>query len=248
MNHDIRSLLLKVVLLLRLDCGTLTHVHVLVGLFTLTLLFIFLLILGATALGLEIFRSGIAGSIVISTGLLLRLYTLHLGVLSLGDGLLFLTTDFDVLLGSTLLELLSAVLGLVILSLVGLGLVRGELSRGALLAVPLDAEAGDSGLLGKDDSSDLLDDRLGGGLGGKLLVGVFVVDVVANADKLATVVGAGEEDDGDTENLGRRELVERGRVGFEDELVDTDWDWTDEERVEFLVVFGAVKGERVSGL
>lgn len=195
MNHDIRSLLLQIVLVSGLDGGrnTLSHVCVLVNLLALNalaLLVVFLFVLGATAFGFKILRSSVTGGVFVLDGdLLLSFYALHISITSLSNSLFFLlATNFDLLFGCTLIDIFSAVLGLVVLGLVSFGLVGRELGRSALLAVPLDTEAGDSGFLGEDYSSDLFDDWLGWGLSGKLLFSVFVVDVVADTDELATIV------------------------------------------------------------
>lgn len=108
--------------------------------------------------------------------------------------------------------------------------------------VPLYRKAGDTWLLSQDVAADLLDDGLRRRVGVQLLGLVLVVDIVADADELAAVVGAGQEDDSDTEDLGVGDALSIGSVGLEDELVDADGDGADEEGVELLVVL--VRGGR----
>lgn len=62
---------------------------------------------------------------------------------------------------------------------------------------PLDCEPRNSGFLSKDISPHSFNDGLGWGFGIQLLAVIFVIDVVSDTDKLAGVVGTGEEDDGD---------------------------------------------------
>lgn len=97
-------------------------------------------------------------------------------------------------------------------------------------------------------SSNLLEDWLYWWIGGHLRVIILVVDIVANTDELAVVVRAGEEDDGNADDVG---WWNAGRVwggGLEDELVDADWDWADEEGVQLLVVLGRLGGADVNEL
>ena len=67
---------------------------------------------------------------------------------------------------------------------------------------PFDRKPRDSWFLRKYIPPHPLDDGFRWWFGVQLLAVVFVVDVVADADELAGVIGAGEEDDGDTENFG----------------------------------------------
>lgn len=159
----------------------------------------------------------------------------HLSVFSFLDFGLVFSLDL------VLFKLLSTVSSLVVFLVVGVRLLRRELGGGAGLAVPLDSEAGDTGLLGEDAAADLLDNGLGRGLGDEGLVGVLVVNVVADAYELATVVAAGQEDDSDADDIAVGDAVEVWGVGLKDELVDADRDRTDKKGVKLLVVFGAGK-------
>ncbi|KAL8960272.1 MAG: hypothetical protein Q9193_002993, partial [Seirophora villosa] len=85
------------------------------------------------------------------------------------------------------------------------------------------------------------DDRLRRRIIVHLLVVVFIIYVVANADEFAVIVAAGEENDGHAKDLGCGDTFEVGRVGFKDELVDAHRYWPDKKRVEFLIVFGSVE-------
>jgi hypothetical protein len=97
--------------------------------------------------------------------------------------------------------------------------------------VPLDGETSDTGLLGQHVADNSLVDGLGWRRLRELGAVVLVADVVSNTNKLTSVVGAGQKDDGDAQNLGGEELGDIGRVGLEDELVDSDGNRTDKERV-----------------
>lgn len=112
--------------------------------------------------------------------------------------------------------------------------------------VPLDGEARHAGLLSEDVSANALDDGLGRWLGVELGGVIFVVDVVADANKLAVVVGAGQKDDGDTEDVAIGDDLGVWRVGLEEELVDADGDGADEEGVELLIVLVAAGRGMVS--
>lgn len=103
--------------------------------------------------------------------------------------------------------------------------------------LPLDSESCHSGLLCKHVAADLFDDRLRRRIGVQILVIVFVVHVVSNAYEFSSIVGAGEENDSDAEDFRRRQAGGVGRIGFKDELVNTDGDGPDEQGVEFLIVF-----------
>jgi len=114
--------------------------------------------------------------------------------------------------------------------------------------IPLDGEAGDAGLLGQDVAADVLDEGLGGRVVGELLRVVLVVDVVADADKLAAVVGARQEDHGNTEQLVDGDALSIRGLGLKDELVDADGDGADEQRVELLVVVVGLSGTHIGQL
>lgn len=101
---------------------------------------------------------------------------------------------------------------------------------------PFDSKAGNTGLLSEHVPTDTVEERLRGWVSIKLIRVVFVVDIVSDADELAAIVGTGEEDDGDAEDLSVWDALGVRWVGFKDELVDADWDGTNEEGVEFLVV------------
>jgi len=255
-HHDIRLLCLRLLLLRRLLGGLLgaavgsiravVHLDILALdlLFALALFVLEVLFLVVLALGLEILRSGVALLVVV---LAVGVGAFHVvvvardlgcngssaessGLAALREALVLFTLE---------LFLFSAVSRTVVLGGIDVRLLWRELGRSALVAVPLDGEAGDTRLLGQDVAADFLDYGLGGGLVDQGLVGVFVVDVVAYAHELAAVVGAGEQDDGHTEDFSGGDVGGVWRVGLEDELVDADGDRADEEGVEFLVMLGA---------
>jgi hypothetical protein len=103
--------------------------------------------------------------------------------------------------------------------------------------LPFDGKSSDSWLLSENISPDLLKDGFGWWVGIKLFRVVLVVDIVSNSYELSTIVGTGKEDDGDAENLCVWDALGVRWVGFEDELIDTDWDGADEEGIELLVMF-----------
>lgn len=107
----------------------------------------------------------------------------------------------------------------------------------SLVFIPLDSKSSHARLLCKDVPPHAVDVWLGGRLCIELFRVVFIVDVVANSDKLSAIVATCEEDDCDTENLGCGDAAEIGWVGFEYELVYADGDWPDEEGIELLVMF-----------
>ena len=107
------------------------------------------------------------------------------------------------------------------------------------MRVPFDSETSHARLLGQDVPPDTLHDRLSRRLRIELLAVVLVVHVVAHAHKLPPVVATRQEDDGDAEDFRCGDLIELGRVGFEDELVHTHRDWPDKQRVKLLVMVGA---------
>mgnify|MGYP004190036849 CR=1 FL=1 len=102
--------------------------------------------------------------------------------------------------------------------------------------IPLDSKSGDSRLLCENVTADLLKNWLGWGVGIELLRIIFIVDVVSDTNKLSAIVGAGKEDNGDTKNFGIWNATGIGWVGLEKELVYANWNGTNEEGVEFLVV------------
>lgn len=118
----------------------------------------------------------------------------------------------------------------------------------AVGCVPLDGKASNPRLLRKHVPHETLVDRVLRGSSGEFLVVVLVVLVVSHADKLAAVVGTGQEDDSDSKDLRSRELGNVGRVGLELELVDTNRDGSNEEAVENLVMFGAGSNASASRL
>jgi hypothetical protein len=119
--------------------------------------------------------------------------------------------------------------------------LRGQLIGGILIIIPLDGEAGHTGLLSEDIAANALNDGLGWRLRSQLLGVVLVVDIVANTDELTTVIAAGQEDDSDTQDFGGGDALQVGRIGLEDEFVHTDGDGADQEGIEFLVIFGAIQ-------
>lgn len=155
-------------------------------------------------------------------------------------GTILLLLDIDVslgLLGGKLGRSSGIIIPVKMLLVAELGRRRGQVEREIKHEnIPLDGKAGDAGLVGQHVATDLLNDGLGRGVGGQLLGLVLVVDVVAHAHELATIVGAGQQDDGDTHNLGVGNALDVGGVGLEDELVDADGDGADEQSVELLVI------------
>lgn len=105
--------------------------------------------------------------------------------------------------------------------------------------IPFDSESSHTRLLGENIATDVLDLGLRRGLGGQFLRVVLVVHVVTHTDELAAIIAAGEEDDGDAQDLRRRDALEIWSISLEDELVDADRNGADEEGVEFLVVLRA---------
>lgn len=65
-------------------------------------------------------------------------------------------------------------------------------------------------LLSQHMPPHLLDDWLGGRIIVHFLGVVFVVDIIADADELAVIVAAGEEDDGDAKDFRGRDAFEIG--------------------------------------
>lgn len=96
---------------------------------------------------------------------------------------------------------------------------------------PFDSETCHTWLLGEDVSLHSLNDRLRRGFSVELLRVVLVVDVVSDANKLATIVGTGQEDDRHAKNIGVGDAGGVGRLSFKDELVNSDWDGADKKGV-----------------
>jgi hypothetical protein len=86
-------------------------------------------------------------------------------------------------------------------------------------------------------TAHLVNHRFRGGLQLQRLVCVLVVDVVADADELAVLVAARQQDDGDADDFAVRDARQVRRVGLEDEFVDADGDGPHGDGVELLVVF-----------
>lgn len=102
--------------------------------------------------------------------------------------------------------------------------------------IPFDGKAGDPRLLGENVALDPLDDGLSGGLGAQLFRIVLIVHVVANSHEFAAVVGTGEEDHGDAENIRVGNPLRIGRLCLERELAHTDGDRSHEQGIEFLII------------
>ena len=97
--------------------------------------------------------------------------------------------------------------------------------------LPFDSEPCDPGFRIKDVPSNALDDRLRGWLRIELFSIVFVVHVIAHPYKFPSIIGACKKDDRYTNDLRWGYFREIGRIGFEEELVDPDWNWSDKEGV-----------------
>ena len=106
--------------------------------------------------------------------------------------------------------------------------------------IPLDGKSSDSWLFRQDIPHDSIRLDFGRGFGIEFLIVVFIVDVVSNADEFAAVVGASEKDNGNPKDFGGGEFSEIWGLRLEDEFVDANWNRPDEQRIKFLVVFGAV--------
>ena len=104
------------------------------------------------------------------------------------------------------------------------------------MVVPFDGKSSHTRLLRQYVSPHAVDVWLGWGLGIQLFRIVFVVDVVANSDELPAIVAACEENDCDAEYFGCRDASEIGGISFEYELVYTDGNGPNEERIELLVM------------
>lgn len=89
-----------------------------------------------------------------------------------------------------------------------------ESKENQVLGIPVDGEARDSWLLGQNAPVQLVvGDTLWRVLT-ELLVQVVVVDVVSNADKLAVLVGACNQDHRDTNNVAVGNQLWLGSVGL----------------------------------
>lgn len=108
-------------------------------------------------------------------------------------------------------------------------------------SIPFDRKPGNAGLLSQDVSANPIVEWLCRWISIQLLGIVLVVDIVSDTDELAAVVGAGEQDDGDAEDLGVGNARGVWCVGFEDELVDADGDGAYKQGVEFLVELSPVE-------
>lgn len=113
------------------------------------------------------------------------------------------------------------------------------------MTIPFDSEAGHSGLLGKDVTPDLLDDRFSRRVGVELIGFVFIIHVIADANKFTAVIRASQQDDRNTKYVCVRNAARFGGIGFKDEFIHTDGDRADEERVELLIILVAGGGDRV---
>lgn len=107
---------------------------------------------------------------------------------------------------------------------------------------PLDGKSGHTGLFSKDVAAYVLDNRLGRGVCCQLLAIVLIVHIVADPNEFSAVIAAGEEDDGHAQHLGGGNAVDVRSGSLEDELVHSDRNGTNQERVEFLVILRAVTG------
>lgn len=110
---------------------------------------------------------------------------------------------------------------------------------GVACDLPFDSKASHTRLLSQNIATDVFDLGLRGGLRGQFFRVVLVVHVVAHTNKFTAIVAAGKEDDSDAQDLGGGDPLEIGGVSLEDELVHSDRDGADEERVEFLVMLRA---------
>lgn len=108
--------------------------------------------------------------------------------------------------------------------------------------VPFNSETRDTRLLSKNIATNLLDDRLSRRVGVQFLRLVFVVHVISNAYKFATVIGASQQNDSDTNDLSIGDSLGIRGIGFENKFVDADRNGTDQQGVELLVIL--VRGSR----
>jgi hypothetical protein len=58
---------------------------------------------------------------------------------------------------------------------------------------------------------------------------IFIVDVVANADKFSPVVATSEENDRDTKYFRSRNPLQVRRIGFEDEFIHSNRNGADKK-------------------
>jgi hypothetical protein len=77
------------------------------------------------------------------------------------------------------------------------------------------------------------------GIGSQLFRVVLVVNVVAHANEFAAIITASEQNDSDAEDLRVGDTLVIGGVRLENELVHSDRNGTDKQRVEFLILLGA---------
>lgn len=117
-----------------------------------------------------------------------------------------------------------------------------------MVDIPLNSKACYSWLLAQNMSADSIQDWCNWWIGGHLRVVVLVVDIVANTDELAIIVRAGKEDDSNANDVGWWDAGSIWSGALEDELVDADWDWADEKRVQLLVVLCGLGGANVDEL
>lgn len=104
--------------------------------------------------------------------------------------------------------------------------------------IPLDGKPSNSGLLGQNVATNLLNHRLAGRTLCQRLIRVFVIDIVSHTHKLASIIAASQQDDSDTDDFRAWNVGSVGWIGFEDEFVRSRWDGADEEGIELLIVFG----------
>lgn len=97
------------------------------------------------------------------------------------------------------------------------------------MSIPFDRKSRHSRFFGQNAPSYLLDDGLCWRICVESFIGIFVVDIVPNANEFAVVVRAGEQDDSDAHDLRVRNLGKVGCICFEQEFVDTNWDRSDEK-------------------
>jgi hypothetical protein len=199
-NHDlgllaVGGLLVTVGLSISRLLFAIGHLHILITL----ALFLLVIIIRRTLL-LEVLAASVAVVFLLSS-----LGAAHISVsasnliLDLGFGLL------ELLLQSSLhLGFFSTIAGFVVIQLIGFGLLGWILGGSGVLRVPaemlasllanadsglpFDCEAGDSRLLCKYVATDTLDDGLSRRILVQLVAVVLVVDIVANAHELATIV------------------------------------------------------------
>jgi hypothetical protein len=234
------------------------HLHgVLVHGISFSLLFLALLILITLALDID---TTVVGQLVLVVLNLSLGLVIGIGHIRVAAGVLAIGLDFCLIL----VGFLGAVF-LLVGDEISLGLFRRELggSRGLGIPIeklwldycptienppthekpcfvrwnqPFDGESRNPRLLCQDITTNPLDDGLRGRLSAQLLRVVFVVDIVANSDELAAIVGAGKENHGNTEDVGIGNTLSIRGVRLEGELAHADGNRADEERVEFLVV------------